>query len=128
MGKKKPESKALVKTQPKLEEPVEVVAFIPRDEFPERLTIRLKGDQTVSYTRAQMEAYYEQAYIISQKRGEASCWQWMEELKIDYCATVWIMDIMESRGVVPILEYKDGVPTVRGPRRFKGKRVTAGSK
>lgn len=111
---------------PKVEEPVDVYIVMPRDEFPQTLkTINHHGGQVHerSYSRAQMEEHFEEAVEICKKSGLANCHTWMGDLKIDYCAAVWIMDIMEYRKLVEPIKYKDGVAEDSGPRPFTKKNV-----
>lgn len=65
-----------------------------------------------------MEVLYEQACALSKTSGLANCHTWVEDFKIDYGAAVWIMDIMEHRGKVKPIVYKDGVAESCEPREF----------
>jgi hypothetical protein len=128
MAKKKPTTEALVVKPklPKVEEPVEVFIIVPRDEFPPNLKVIMhSGGRTEerSYSRKEMEKHFEDAVEICKKSGLANCHTWMEDLKIDYCAAVWIMDIMEYRKLVDPIKYKDGVAESSGPRPFTKKNV-----
>jgi hypothetical protein len=126
MAKKRSHPVDAPKVRPPQElEPVEVHVSVPRTEFPERfkVSVHVAGSNNVaehSYSRAQMESYYEQACEISKKSKLASCWEWERELKITYGAATWIMDIMEYRGRVKPIVYKDGVAESSGPRKFSG--------
>ena len=110
------------------EEPVEVLVSIPETEFPERFKVRGKRngqEYEISYSRSQMEEYYERAYAISRTSGLANCHTWMEDLKCDYCAAVRVMDIMEYRDVVkPIVVQRWRLLKSFGSaRKFIGKRT-----
>jgi len=115
--KKKPITQAVVKVKPvKIEEPIEVCVAAPRTGFPERLKIVSGEDETV-YSREQLEAYYEAAVGLCGKSKLASCWEWVRELKINYGAAVWIMDVMEYRGHVRPIEF-EGEAASSAPRKF----------
>jgi hypothetical protein len=122
MAKKRSHPVEAPKPRPvQTEEPVEVRVVIPRNVFPERFKVHthVNGQQTEnSYSRDQMERLYEEACALSKTSGLANCHTWMQDLKIDYAAAVWIMDIMEHRGRVKPIVYKDGVAESSGPRQF----------
>jgi len=122
MMKKKSHPLTIPKPKPiQVEEPVEVHVSIPRTEFPERFKVLVhrNGQQAEnSYSRGQMEVLYEQACALSKTSGLANCHTWVEDFKIDYAAAVWIMDVMEYRGRVKPIVYRDGVAESIGPRKF----------
>ena len=68
-----------------------------------------------------VEEQYRQALALSRKEKKASCWRWVQALKIPYSRAVTLMDLMEERGVVRPLKYdKDGVlAEPHGPRRLR---------
>lgn len=129
MAKKRSHPVETPKPRPvQVEEPVEVFVSRPRTEFPERfkVLVHVAGSNNTAehtYSRAQMEEHYERAYQISKASGLASCYVWEEDLKITYGAACWLMDIMEYRGVVKPIVYRDGVAESSGPRKFIGKRT-----
>lgn len=122
MAKKRSHPVEAPKPRPtQTEEPVEVHVSIPRTGFPERFKVHvhINGQQAEnSYSQGQMEGLYEQACALSTTSGLANCHTWVEDLKIDYAAAVWIMDIMEYRGMVKPIVYRDGVAESSGPRKF----------
>lgn len=65
-----------------------------------------------------VEEQYTKALALSKKEGKASCWQWMQTLKIGYGTACKIMDLMEQRGKVAPVKYKDGVAEAPGPRKL----------
>lgn len=113
MGKKRSHPIEAPKARPKVEEePVEVHVVIPRTEFPPTIKVIGRGGER-SYSRTQLESLYEDACALSKTSGLANCRTWMEDLKIDFGAACWIMDIMEYRGRV-----KPIAPEESGPRKF----------
>jgi DNA segregation ATPase FtsK/SpoIIIE-like protein len=66
-----------------------------------------------------LEERHAKALALSKKEGKASCWQWMHALKIGYAEASKIMDLMEQRGEVAPIRYRDGVPESSGPRKLR---------
>jgi DNA segregation ATPase FtsK/SpoIIIE-like protein len=77
-----------------------------------------KTDEQMTAAERLVEEQYAKALALSKKEGKASCWQWMQALKIGYGAACKIMDLMEQRGKVEPVKYRDGVPESLGPRRL----------
>ena len=78
---------------------------------------KTEEQQTTAEERL-LEAQYTKALALSKKEGQASCWQWMEALKIGYGAACRVMDLMERRGKVVPVKYRDGVAESSGPRKL----------
>lgn len=67
-----------------------------------------------------IEEQYEQALALSRKEKKASTYRWMATLKITYGRAVTLMDMMEERGEVKPLKYKDGIlQEPHGPRKMR---------
>jgi len=81
-------------------------------EFPEQLIVRRK-ENTETYGNLLLTDLYERAKALSRKSKQASCYVWMKELDITYGVAVFLMDRMESQGLV-----KPAGESESGPRKF----------
>lgn len=86
---------------------------------PEQALVPAKADTPETRENRIVEDQYEQALALSHKEGKASCYRWMASLKIPYGRAVTLMDMMEERGTIKPLKYKDGIlQEPHGPREL----------
>ena len=70
------------------------------------------------------QQYADEILPFVNKKGHASCTEWMKEFKITYTAAVKFMDALEERGIVDVGEHNQGPRPLLNGRKKKCPNLT----